>query len=106
MTFNFLHNLVRFTDEFMPYTEEGHWFQQIERVLIDVENWEARFPVEKSEFESLLGRNEQLAFEYVELYSPTSKFFVIEFEIRDENFQFYIMTDRQKIVLVFFRKII
>ena len=102
--FNFLNGLVRYTGEYVPYSSKGHWFRQIEKGLLKLENWQNRICVHKDLFEELVGENEKLAEEYVDAYSATAEYFIVVHEVQNEFYELYVMTDNEKIVLFFYRK--
>ena len=93
--------------EYTPFSNDINefLFSKLEMRLIEVEQWEATFPIDRKIFEDLIINNNELVDAYVELYSKSAKFFVSEMEIRSEVYEFYMMVLKKRISLVFYRKI-
>jgi hypothetical protein len=72
--------------------------------MVDVENWDTRIDIERSDFEKMLSNNSKLELTYIDLYSNSAWFVLLEFEIAGEQYEFYCMVDKQELVLIFFKR--
>jgi len=102
----FLERLTAVNKQYTPFSRSIHdgTFYNLEARLIDVENWDCAVEVERDCFEGFVGRNEDLAFEYVELFSLDAVFYLIEFSIAGYSYEFYMMLLNKRIELTFFKK--
>ncbi len=102
---HFLFRVVTFTPEYAPHTPGTLFFEKIKIRMIDVENWDSRTELDRSVFEKELINDRELEHTYVDLYSKTSRFFSLPFEIDKVNYEFYCMVDNMEIILIFYRSI-
>ncbi len=101
----FLYQFVQDTPEYTPFTTDSELYIHLLARMVDVENWDARIEIERTDFEKMLSNNHELEMAYVDLYSDSAWFVLLEFEIVDNKYEFYCMVDKQEMVLIFFRRV-
>ena len=99
----FLYQFVQDTPEFTPFTTDSGLFIHLMARMLD-ENWDYRIDIERHDFEKILSNNYELQTAYVELFSDSAWYVLLEFEIVGDSYEFYCMVDNREIVLIFFKK--
>jgi hypothetical protein len=103
----FLNHVTSAMRDYTPFSIQldEYYFERLEERLIEISQWEGTIEIERKDFESLICNSSDLEDVYIEMYETKSRFFVSEMSVKDQLNEFYMLVQKQQVVLIFYRKI-